>query len=45
MRCLTGPAITVTRAAEELGIARATLYRKIAQYDIVLPSRSGDAPH
>ncbi|WP_089334871.1 helix-turn-helix domain-containing protein [Blastococcus mobilis] len=45
IRCLTGPAITVTRAAEELGIARATLYRKIAQYDIVLPSRSGDAPH
>jgi hypothetical protein len=44
VRCLTGPATTITRAAEELGIGRATLYRKIAQYDIVLPSRSADVP-
>jgi sigma-54 dependent transcriptional regulator, acetoin dehydrogenase operon transcriptional activator AcoR len=44
IRCLTEPSTTVTRAAEELGIARATLYRKIAQYDIALPSRTADAP-
>ncbi|WP_199522507.1 AAA-type ATPase lid domain-containing protein [Geodermatophilus marinus] len=37
VRCLTAPGTTVTRAAEELGIGRATLYRKIAQYRIVLP--------
>ena len=40
VRCLTEPHTTVTRAAEELGIGRATLYRKIAQYDITVPSRS-----
>jgi hypothetical protein len=44
IRCLTEPATTITRAAEELGIGRATLYRKIAQYDISLPSRSAAAP-
>ena len=38
VRCLTEPGTTVTRAAEELGIGRATLYRKIAQYGIALPS-------
>ena len=43
IRCLTEPSTTMTRAAEELGIGRATLYRKIAQYGITLPSR-GDAP-
>ena len=37
VRCLTEPGTTVTRAAEELGIGRATLYRKIAQYGISLP--------
>lgn len=37
VRCLTRPGTTVTRAAEELGIGRATLYRKIAQYKITLP--------
>lgn len=42
VRCLAEPATTITRAAEELGIGRATLYRKIAQYDIAMPSRSGD---
>lgn len=45
VRCLTEPGTTMARAAEELGIGRATLYRKIAQYDIVLPSRSPDVPH
>lgn len=44
VRCLTAPSTTMARAAEELGIGRATLYRKIAQYDIALPSRSGDEP-
>ena len=44
IRCLTEPSTTMTRAAEELGIGRATLYRKIAQYDITMPSRSGDGP-
>jgi transcriptional regulator of acetoin/glycerol metabolism len=40
IRCLTDPGITMARAAEELGIGRATLYRKIAHYDIALPERS-----
>ncbi|SNS96328.1 regulatory protein, Fis family [Geodermatophilus pulveris] len=40
VRCLTAPGTTVTRAAEELGIGRATLYRKIAQYKITVPPRS-----
>lgn len=44
IRCLTEPSTTITRAAEELGIGRATLYRKIAQFDITMPSRSGDGP-
>jgi hypothetical protein len=44
IRCLTEPSTTVTRAAEELGIGRATLYRRIAQYDISLPPRSADSP-
>lgn len=44
IRCLTEPSTTITRAAEELGIGRATLYRKIAQYGITVPSRSGDGP-
>ena len=39
VRCLTEPRTTMARAAEQLGIGRATLYRKIAQYDITLPSR------
>jgi hypothetical protein len=40
VRCLTEPGTTMTRVAEELGIGRATLYRKIAQYKIAVPSRS-----
>ena len=40
VRCLTEPHTTMARAAEELGIGRATLYRKIAQYNITLPHRS-----
>ena len=39
VRCLTEPRTTMARAAEQLGIGRATLYRKLAQYDITLPRR------
>jgi transcriptional regulator of acetoin/glycerol metabolism len=38
VRCLNEPGMTVTRAAEDLGIGRATLYREIAQYGVALPS-------
>ncbi|MFG1924423.1 helix-turn-helix domain-containing protein [Cryptosporangium sp. NPDC048952] len=37
VRCLVEPNQTMTRAAEQLGIGRATLYRKIAHYRIALP--------
>jgi transcriptional regulator of acetoin/glycerol metabolism len=37
VRCLTEPNTTMSRAARELGIGRATLYRKISQYGITLP--------
>jgi transcriptional regulator with GAF, ATPase, and Fis domain len=40
VRCLTAPGATAVRAAAELGIGRATLYRKIAQYEIHLPRAS-----
>jgi transcriptional regulator of acetoin/glycerol metabolism len=40
VRCLTKPGTTMVQAAVELGMARATLYRKIAQYDIKVPSRA-----
>jgi transcriptional regulator of acetoin/glycerol metabolism len=40
VRSLTEPGATVVRAASDLGISRATLYRKIAQYDITLPRGS-----
>jgi transcriptional regulator of acetoin/glycerol metabolism len=33
-RALTRPGVTVKQAAEELGLSRATIYRKIAQYGI-----------
>ncbi|WP_116043296.1 GAF domain-containing protein [Amycolatopsis palatopharyngis] len=36
-RCLTEPGTTVTRAAEILGMSRATIYRKITQYGIRTP--------
>ncbi|GAA0269541.1 helix-turn-helix domain-containing protein [Cryptosporangium japonicum] len=39
VRCLTQPDQTMTHAAEELGIGRATLYRKIAHYRITVPPR------
>jgi transcriptional regulator of acetoin/glycerol metabolism len=34
VRCLVQPGTTVNRAAAELGMSRATIYRKIAQYGI-----------
>lgn len=37
IRVLTRPGITMREAAEELGMGRATIYRKIAQYDIRVP--------
>ncbi|GAA2678164.1 Bacterial regulatory protein, Fis family [Actinosynnema pretiosum] len=40
VRCLTAPGATVVSAAAALEMGRATLYRKIAQYDIRLPGRS-----
>ncbi|MGY1985765.1 helix-turn-helix domain-containing protein [Blastococcus sp. SYSU DS0669] len=41
VRCLTEPGTTVTRAAQTLGIGRATLYRKIAHYGLALPEAPG----
>lgn len=38
-RALTRPGVTVTQAAQELGLSRATIYRKIAQYGIAAPRR------
>ena len=40
VRVLTRPGTSMQEAAEELGMSRATVYRKIAQYDIRIP-RSG----
>ncbi|MEU2347072.1 helix-turn-helix domain-containing protein [Modestobacter sp. NPDC049651] len=34
VRCLSRPGVTVAAAAAELGVSRATLYRKIGQYKI-----------
>jgi transcriptional regulator of acetoin/glycerol metabolism len=39
VRCLLRPGTTVNRAAAELGMSRATIYRKIAQYGIRIPGR------
>ncbi|MDT7727660.1 MAG: sigma-54 dependent transcriptional regulator, acetoin dehydrogenase operon transcriptional [Actinomycetota bacterium] len=40
VRCLTKQGTTMVQAAVDLGMGRATLYRKIAQYDIKVPSRA-----
>lgn len=37
VRCLTAPGTSVAQAAEALGMSRATVYRKIAQYGIASP--------
>ncbi|MBK1783301.1 Fis family transcriptional regulator [Prauserella sp. ASG 168] len=39
VRCLTEPGTTVAKAAAQLGMGRATVYRKLAQYGITLPGR------
>ena len=39
MRALTRPGATVMAAAAELGMSRATIYRKISQYDLRIPGR------
>lgn len=41
VRALTEPGTTVARAAATLGMGRATIYRKMAQYGIRLPDRRG----
>ncbi|WP_249124125.1 GAF domain-containing protein [Saccharopolyspora erythraea] len=40
VRCLIEPGATVAQAAAKLGLSRATIYRKMAQYRINLPTRS-----
>ncbi|AXG81119.1 Fis family transcriptional regulator [Streptomyces paludis] len=40
VRCLTEPGTTVAQAAERLSMSRATIYRKMTQYDIKLPGRA-----
>jgi hypothetical protein len=37
VRVLTKPGITMKDATDELGISRATIYRKLAQYDLHIP--------
>lgn len=37
VRVLTRPGTTMKDAAEELGMSRATIYRKLAQYDLHIP--------
>ena len=39
VRVLARPDVTMREAAEELGMSRATVYRKVAQYDIRIPGR------
>jgi sigma-54 dependent transcriptional regulator, acetoin dehydrogenase operon transcriptional activator AcoR len=43
LRCLTRPGATAVQAAGELGLSRATLYRKIAQYGLRVPGRDQSA--
>jgi len=40
VRCLIEPGTTVADAAHELGLGRATIYRKIRQYRINVPGRT-----
>ena len=40
VRVLSRPGISVREAGEELGMSRATVYRKLAQYGIRLPRRT-----
>ncbi|MFG3208351.1 helix-turn-helix domain-containing protein [Streptomyces tendae] len=40
LRCLTEPGTTMGQAARQLGMSRATLYRKTARYGIDVPGRT-----
>ena len=40
VRVLSRPGISMREAGEELGMSRATVYRKLAQYDIRVPRRA-----
>ncbi|MEV0013730.1 GAF domain-containing protein [Streptomyces tendae] len=40
VRCLTEPGTTMGQAARQLGMSRATLYRKTARYGIDVPGRT-----
>lgn len=40
VRALTVPGATVKSAAETLGMSRATIYRKVSQYDLHIPGRA-----
>jgi transcriptional regulator of acetoin/glycerol metabolism len=37
VRVLSRPGVSMREAVEELGMSRATIYRKLAQYGITLP--------
>jgi len=39
-RVLSRPGVSVREAADELGMSRATVYRKLGQYDIRIPGRA-----
>jgi transcriptional regulator of acetoin/glycerol metabolism len=41
VRVLTSEGLTMAEAARDLGMSRATLYRKIAQYGIQVPRERG----
>ena len=41
VRVLTTVGLTMAEVARELGMSRATLYRKIAQYNIQVPRERG----
>ncbi|MFF5585744.1 GAF domain-containing protein [Streptomyces hygroscopicus] len=40
VRCLSEPGTTMAGAADKLGMSRATIYRKMARYDIKMPGRT-----
>ena len=41
MRTLARPEITMRDAADRLGMSRATLYRRVAQYGVHVPRAQG----
>ncbi|MER6977653.1 helix-turn-helix domain-containing protein, partial [Streptomyces carpinensis] len=40
VRCLTEPGMTMAQVADQLGMSRATLYRRTARYGIDIPGRA-----